>query len=217
VPNPFFGLPEFTGTGLSGVNAGVAQLLRPYPHFGDILVSFPAGYSYYHSLQAGVEKRMSHGFTLQSAWTWSKFMDGAGYLNETNDRTEKVISDQDFTHRFAISGIYELPFGRGRKWFASMPRAADYVFGGWQLQAWYEGQTGAPLGFGNAIFTAISPISNFPITSAPTSVGSMWMRASTATTSSNSSITSEPFFRGSMACAAMGSITRISPRSKRSG
>ncbi len=153
VRNPFFGLPEFTGSGLSGVNTSVAQLLRPYPHFQDITVTFPAGYSYYHSMQVSVERRMSKGFTIQSAWTWAKFMDGAGYLNATDDRTEKVISDQDFTHRFAVSGIYELPFGRGRTWFSSMPKAADYVFGGWQLQAWYEGQSGEPLGFGNAIFT----------------------------------------------------------------
>lgn len=152
VPNPFSGLPEFSGTGLSGVNTGVAQLLRPYPHFGDITVTFPAGYSYYHSMQVSVEKRMSSGFTLQSAWTWSKFMDGAGYLNQTDERTEKVVSDQDYTHRFAISGIYELPFGRGKKWLASMPRLTDHLLGGWQLQAWYEGQTGQALGFGNAIF-----------------------------------------------------------------
>ena len=153
VPNPFFGLPEFRGTGLSGRNTSVAQLLRPYPHFTNISFTFPAGYSYYHSMQLAVEKRMSGGFTLQSAWTWSKFMDGAGYLNETDERTEKVVSDQDFTHRFAISGIFELPFGRGRKWFSGMRAAADHIFGGWQLQAWYEGQTGDALGFGNAIFT----------------------------------------------------------------
>ena len=152
VLNPFFGMPEFNGTGLSGRNVGVSQLLRPYPQFGDITVAFPAGYSYYHSMQVSVEKRMSSGFTVQSAWTWSKFMDGASYLNETDDRTTKVISDQDFTHRFVISGIYELPFGKGRKWFSAMPAVAEYAFGGWQLQAWYEGQTGDALGFGNAIF-----------------------------------------------------------------
>lgn len=79
-------------------------------------------------------------------------MDAASYLNETDERTHRVISDQDYTHRFAISGIYELPFGRGRRWFSALPKPADYVFGGWQLQAWYEGQTGQALGFGNAIF-----------------------------------------------------------------
>jgi len=46
-----------------------------------------------------------------------------------------------------------LPFGRGKRFFPQMNRAVDAVFGGWQAQGWYEGQTGEALGFGNAIFT----------------------------------------------------------------
>lgn len=153
VNNPFFGLAEFTGTGLANQRVGVGQLLRPFPHFGNITVNLPAGYSYYHSLQVAAEKRMSNGLTFQSSWTWSKFMEGSGYLNDTDPFLEKVISDQDFTHRFVISTIWELPVGRGRKWFSGMRGFANHLFGGWQLQGWFEGQTGQALGFGNAIFT----------------------------------------------------------------
>lgn len=153
VPNPFFGIADFTGTGLANQNVGVAQLLRPYPHFGDITASFPAGYSYYHSLQVGVEKRMSNGITFQSSWTYSKFMEGVSYLNDVDNAPEKVISPQDFTHRFVLSTIYEFPFGKGRRWFSNMRAVPNAMFGGWQLQGWYEGQTGEALGFGNAIFT----------------------------------------------------------------
>lgn len=152
VTNPFFGIEDFAGTSLANRNVGVAQLLRPFPHFGSITTSFPAGYSYYHSLQVGVEKRMSHGLTFQSSWTWSKFMEGVGYLNDTDFAPEKVISPQDFTHRFVLSTIYELPFGRGKHFFTNMRGVPDGIFGGWQLQGWFEGQTGDPLGFGNAIF-----------------------------------------------------------------
>jgi hypothetical protein len=152
VNNPFFGIAEFTGTGLANQRVGVAQLLRPYPHFGSISTTLPAGYSYYHSLQVAAEKRMSGGLTFQSSWTYSKFMEAIGYRNETDPAPEKVISDQDYTHRFVLSTIYELPFGRGRRWFSSLGGLRDAVFGGWQLQGWYEGQTGDVLGFGNAIF-----------------------------------------------------------------
>lgn len=152
VNNPFFGIPEFTGTGLANQRVGVAQLLRPYPHFGSITASFPAGYSYYHSLQVGVEKRMSNGLTFQTSWTYSKFMEGVSYKNETDLAPEKVISPQDFTHRFVLSSIYEFPFGKGRHFFSNMGNVTDAIFGGWQLQGWYEGQTGDTLGFGNAIF-----------------------------------------------------------------
>lgn len=153
VNNPFFGMPEFTGTGLANQRVGVAQLLRPYPHFGSITATFPAGYSYFHSLQMAAEKRMSGGLTFQSSWTYSKFMEGVTYRNETDLAPEKVISPQDYTHRFVLSTIYELPFGKGKKFFSGLGGVSEAVFGGWQLQGWYEGQTGDVLGFGNAIFT----------------------------------------------------------------
>ncbi|MBL8176047.1 MAG: TonB-dependent receptor [Bryobacterales bacterium] len=161
VANPFFGMPEFNGTGLANQRVGVAQLLRPFPHFGDITATFPAGYSYYHSLQVGMEKRMSNGITFQSSWTWSKFMEGFSYRNPTDPAPEKVLSPQDFTHRFVLSTIYEFPFGRGRHWFSNMGPVKDAMFGGWQLQGWYEGQTGEALGFGNMIFTG--DLNNIPI------------------------------------------------------
>jgi hypothetical protein len=152
VTNPFFGIAEFAGTGLANQRVGVAQLLRPYPHFGDISTTLPIGYSWYHSMQVAIEKRMSSGLTFQSSWTYSKFMEATGYLNPTDPFLEEVISPQDYTHRFVLSAIYELPFGRGKRFFPQMHRAVDGVFGGWQLQGWYEGQTGDVLGFGNAIF-----------------------------------------------------------------
>ncbi|MCS7023411.1 MAG: TonB-dependent receptor [Bryobacteraceae bacterium] len=153
VPNPFAGMPEFAGTALANQRVGVAQLLRPYPHFGSITFTTPAGFSYFHSLQLAVEKRMSNGLSFQSSWTWSKFMQATDYRNDVDDLPEKVISDQDYTHRFVLSAIYELPFGRNRRFFPAWAGWRQALFGGWQLQGWYEGQTGDALGFGNAIFT----------------------------------------------------------------
>lgn len=153
VPNPFAGLAPFAGTGLANQTVPVSQLLRPYPHFTSIQATFPAGYSYYHSLQVNAEKRMSHGLSFQASWTYSKFMEATSYLNETDSYLNKEISDLDFTHRLVVSGIWELPFGRAKKWGASLPWLADAALGGWQLQGWFEGQTGDALGFGNAIFT----------------------------------------------------------------
>ncbi|MBM3766255.1 MAG: carboxypeptidase regulatory-like domain-containing protein [Acidobacteria bacterium] len=152
VNSPFFGLPEYLGTGLANQRVGRAQLLRPFPHFGDITVDLPAGYSYYHSLQLSAEKRYAAGLTFQLSWTYSKFMEGIDYLNDTDSYLNKVVSPQDFTHRFVLSGIYELPFGRGKKYLGSVNRAVDTALGGWQFQGWFEGQTGDALGFGNAIF-----------------------------------------------------------------
>jgi hypothetical protein len=151
VRNPFFGLPEFTGSGLVGQNTTRAQLLRPFPHFGDILVGESSGYAWYHSMQAGVEKRLSSGLTFQLSYTWSKFMQATEFLNDQDLRPSEVISDQDYPHRFVINGIYELPFGKGRKFLGGANRWVDLAVGGWQFQGWFEGQSGEALGFGNAI------------------------------------------------------------------
>jgi len=152
VTNPFAGIADFAGTGLAAARVSRSQLLRPYPHFGGISTSLPAGYSYYHGLQVNVEKRLSHGLLLQAGWTWSKFMEATTYLNDTDPRPYKCVSDQDYTHRFVLSGLYELPLGRGRKVLGRAGRALDLLVGGWQIQFLYEGQSGQALGFGNAIF-----------------------------------------------------------------
>ena len=146
VTSPFASLPEFAGTGLANVRIARNQLLKPFPHFIDITNNQPAGSSWYHGLQVSYQKRMSHGFTVQMAYTWSKFMEATAYLNATDPRPEHVISDLDFPQRLTLSGIWEVPFKKSRN------RLVDLFATGWQLQAWYEGQSGEALGFGNIPF-----------------------------------------------------------------
>ena len=55
-------------------------------------------------------------------------------------------------HRGVISGIWELPFGRGKKLLSSGPAAVNKIFGGWQIQGMYTKQSGAPINFGNVLF-----------------------------------------------------------------
>ncbi len=152
VANPFASLPEFFGTTLGTQRIAVSQLLRPYPEFTGITANIPDGYSYYHSLQVRLDRRFSKGFSFQFAYTWSKFMEATSYLNGSDLRPEKVISDQDYPHRAVIGGIYEFPFGKGKHWLTNVNRITDGVLGGWQVQGWYEGQSGQALGFGNMIF-----------------------------------------------------------------
>lgn len=152
VTNPFAKIPEFAGTGLGNQRVARSALLTPFPHFGGISTTQYIGYSWYHSLQVAAQKRMTRGFTIQVNYTWSKFMEATGRLNETDPYLEHVISDQDFPMRLTISGIYELPFGRKRAIGSNMSRWLDALIGGWQVQGWYEGQSGQALGWGNVIF-----------------------------------------------------------------
>lgn len=150
--SPFFGLnPNYTSTTISR-----GQLLRPYPQFGDITFDDRVGYSWYHSMQARLEKRMAQGFTLQISYTWSKTMEAVTFLNASDPMPYESLSDLDRAHRVTGSGIWELPFGRGRKFGANWHRSIDFLAGGWQLGGIYQRQSGAPLGFGQALFVGSS-------------------------------------------------------------
>ncbi len=150
VPNPFY--PALPNTNLATTNTTRSQLLRPYPQFTGVSIANNDGYSNYHSLQTRLEKRFSKGYTIMTAYTWSKFMEGTSYLNETDPKPEYVVSDQDRTQRLVVSGIWEIPIGRGKRFGGAMRGTADKILGGWQAQGIYQFQGGPPLGFGNAIF-----------------------------------------------------------------
>ncbi len=155
-PSPFYGIDPIYGKNISR-----ASLLRPYPHFSGIGAEDPVGYSWYHSMQLRSEKRFSHGYTLQAAYTFSKLMEATEFLNASDPLPYESIAGLDRPHRLAASGIWELPVGKGRRFGASWPRAVDYVLGGWQLGAVVTRQSGAPLGFSNILF--IGNIKNIPL------------------------------------------------------
>lgn len=147
-PSPFFGLnPNFTGRTISR-----GSLLQAYPQFGGITFDDPVGYSWYHSLQTRVEKRLTKGYTVQLSHTWSKTMQAVSFLNASDPMPYRSISDLDRAQRFTGSAIWELPFGKGRHWFRDWNRFLNGAFGGWQLSSVAQWQSGAPLGFGQALF-----------------------------------------------------------------
>lgn len=149
VANPFRNLPDFAGTAF-GTNANItrSQLLRPFPQFGDISTTVNDGKSWYHSGQFSLNKRFSDGYTFGASYTWSKWLQATEYLNAGDDLPTRMISDQDTPHRFSVSGIYELPFGKGKA-FLSDNAVLDRIVGGWQVQGVYAFQVGFPIAFGS--------------------------------------------------------------------
>ena len=95
-------------------------------------------------------------------YTWSKLIEAITRLNAGDAVPEKVISDLDRAHRIALSGIYELPFGPGKR-FATPNPVMKHLAAGWQLQVVWQANSGAPLAFGNSILT--QPISSVPLSS----------------------------------------------------
>ncbi|MDW8130628.1 MAG: TonB-dependent receptor [Bryobacterales bacterium] len=152
VPNPFY--PLLPGTGLAGATVSRAYLLssHDYAHFTGLSTTMYEGYSWYHSLQVRTERRFAAGWTLNAAYQWSKNMEALSRLNGMESPLEYVISDQDRPHRFVVSGIWELPVGRGRRWLGDSGALVNALLGGWQIQGIYTAQGGAPLSWGNVLF-----------------------------------------------------------------
>ncbi|MBI5282146.1 MAG: TonB-dependent receptor [Candidatus Solibacter usitatus] len=153
LPNPFQGLLPAGASGtFTGANLSRERLLRPYPEFDAISQSRFDGKTWYHSMQLSVDKRFARGFTLSGGYTFSKYMQMTETFQADDPTPVRVISDLDRPHRFVVSGIWELPFGKGRHFGNSMPAAAEGILGGWQLAGVYTFQSGSPIGFGNLIF-----------------------------------------------------------------
>jgi hypothetical protein len=154
VPNPFANLmPATAGSAFRGVNITRERLLRPYPQFDAVNTTTNEGLSWYHALQAGLDRRFDAGYTIGASYTFSRFTEKVDFLNASDPEPSKAISSQDVPHRLTVNGIWELPFGHGRRFASNVPAAASALIGGWQIQGIYTYQSGFPIGFGNIIFT----------------------------------------------------------------
>jgi hypothetical protein len=151
VPNPFRNLPGVNGTFGTGNTISRENLLKPYPQFTSVTGETYQGYSWYHSLQTRISRRI--GTTnVNATYTWSKNMLASEFLNPADPMPSRAIAKADRRHRATVALIYQLPFGRRAKLLHNVPRAMDAVIGGWQISTMYIYQSGQPLSWGDVIF-----------------------------------------------------------------
>jgi hypothetical protein len=144
--------PDFEN---NNYDTSVAASLQPFPQYSGLVNNYPAfGNSTYHSLQLMARKTAPHGLSLIAAYTFSKTLtdtDSALYASGSqivqdfyNRRAEKAIASFDFPHVVKLTWIYELPFGRGRKWLSNVG-GLDRLVSGWQVTAIQNYSSGVPL------------------------------------------------------------------------
>ena len=153
--NPFFGLSQF-GALSSSPTITQGQLLRPFPEFQDVLMVRPSiGSGYYNALTLKAERRIdSTGLGFRVSYTFAKALDdyfgdssffgqrSGTALDNYNIRREYGLSYNDVRNRFVITPMWDLPFGRGKRWATS--GIADKLFGGWNLTPLITLQGGLP-------------------------------------------------------------------------
>ncbi len=130
---------------------------RPIAGFGDITYAFNGGASNYHSLQARFEHRYGAGLSLLNSFTYSHTIDnGSGSLENPNGNfpapqdfynlsAERATSAYDQTFTNITSVVYQLPIGKNRRFFGSMPAVAEQAFGGWEVSAINQADSGQPI------------------------------------------------------------------------
>ncbi|MCI0336534.1 MAG: TonB-dependent receptor [Acidobacteria bacterium] len=130
---------------------------RPFQGYGNITGGFilSAGNSNYHGMTVRIERRFNNGLSFLSSYAWTKSIDGGAGISTGSDSgsataqnarnlgAERALSDYDVTHRWVLSYVYDLPFGRGKS-FESASKVVNAVIDGWQMTGILTMQTGRP-------------------------------------------------------------------------
>ena len=150
-------LPELAGLG--------SFFFFPYPQFlGGVNVIDSEDYSRYHALEMKFERRFNDGYSYLLGYTYSRSKDTRSYdpaftvVSGANNQSASstpfdiynrdlnyALSDFDRPHVFQAQGVWELPFGQGRKYAGNVTRATDMLIGGWQLSGQMVAQSGRPM------------------------------------------------------------------------
>jgi hypothetical protein len=129
---------------------------RPIQGFSFIQASFGGGFSTYHALQVKLEKRYASGVYFLNSFTWSKAIDNAaGHLESFNGdnsrvnyndlRNEKGPGSYNQPWNNTSTFVWEVPYGRGRRYGSSANWAAQAFLGGWRLTGISTVTAGQPI------------------------------------------------------------------------
>lgn len=123
---------------------------RVDPTRGVIRLRANAANSIYHSMQTSLEKRLSQNFSAGLHYTYSSFIDTASEIfnpsgaevavsqDSFNRRSDRARSSFDRPHRLTGNFVYQLPF------YSSQQGFVGKLLGGWQANAFFTIQSGAP-------------------------------------------------------------------------
>ncbi len=139
-------------------SADQVNALRPFPYVGaPFPYSFNTGRANYNSLQVELNRRFRRGLMLLVAYTWSKSIDNgaSGWFgsengasgtssiqNEYDMKSNRSVSSYNVPQNLVVSGSYELPVGRGKRWLPSGP--LSWVLGNWRTDVIQAIHSGAP-------------------------------------------------------------------------
>jgi hypothetical protein len=156
------GISSFSSAGaLTGIACGdQGQYMMFNPQFSALSAWSSNGKGSYHAMQWTVRKRFSAGLTFDFNYTLSKSIDlgssqenagsFSGFVQNTwNVSQMRAVSSYDALHQANAFLVWQLPFGRNKRFGASIGRALDAVVGGWQISGNWVQTSGLPFSVTN--------------------------------------------------------------------
>jgi hypothetical protein len=135
----------------SGANG--RPLYQKFNKNADVNLRYVGVSNNYNSLQTKFDRRFSGGFMLTTAYTFSKAM---GYSSEAGGLWNYIQQDRNYarldfdrTHTVVQSYVYQLPFGKDRRWLQTGP--ARWILGDWQANGVLTLMSGRPMTFGTTV------------------------------------------------------------------
>ncbi|MBM3734834.1 MAG: hypothetical protein FJW39_03535 [Acidobacteria bacterium] len=142
VPNPLAGLIP-NNAALNGATIQRQILWFAFPQYAGVTIgNHPVGRNRFDGMQMKVTKRLSYGLSFLSSYSIGKNLEQTRILNAQdfslgNFKDTKLVKESnqniDAPQKFVIAGIYELPFGKGRKFAGSLHPVMNHLIGGWQF------------------------------------------------------------------------------------
>jgi hypothetical protein len=123
---------------------GDVQARRPFNNLSSVRLFTAEGFATYHGLEVSADQRFSNGVSLTTSYTFSRTIDNQGALDPYNYALDKGLSAFHMAHRLNVAGVFEIPFGRGRKFGGDSHAVVNAILGGWQVSPIMVLRTGVP-------------------------------------------------------------------------
>jgi hypothetical protein len=138
------------------IGYAAAQAFSPYPLWAEIETVQNGGISHYNAFNVAVLRRLRNGVQFQSSYAFNRNLSDAqgqaptSFTGETGGLASNLLQPRldygnvAFTrrHRFLTTGLYQLPFGRNKAYFANTNPVVDRLIGGWELSGVIMMQSG---------------------------------------------------------------------------
>lgn len=120
---------------LPGDNSSIASRRIAAPSLGNLPLYAPQGSSTYNALTVNLEKRFARGFSVLSNYTYSRALGNtdAAAVSPYDLRDSYGPLSFDVRNHFSFSGVWDLPFGKGKTYFSNISSFTNQFVGGWEI------------------------------------------------------------------------------------